>query len=206
MYKIYFDKRFITVSGHPDRLQSYSLFHKYNDQKGLKSVTEQFLADTSLKSLNIYSYEIDHLWKAFRECFHNREAAGGVVQDRRSRILFIRRLNRWDLPKGHIEGEETPVEAARREVEEECGITPGEIITSLSESYHIYRWGNEDFLKRTFWFLFDYEGPEHTTPQMEEGISEAVWAEKGQLSTYSSGSWCSVADIIQEVRLKSGAY
>ena len=206
MYKIYFDKRFITVSGHPDRLQSYSLFHKYNDQKGLKSVTEGFLADNSLRSLNIYSYEIDHLWNSFRDCFQNREAAGGVVKDRRSRILFIRRLNRWDLPKGHIEGEERPDEAARREVEEECGITPGEIITKLSESYHIYRWGNEYFLKRTFWFLFDYEGPEHTTPQLEEGISEAVWAEKDQLSAYSAGSWCSVSDIIQEVRLKGGAY
>jgi 8-oxo-dGTP pyrophosphatase MutT (NUDIX family) len=206
MYKIYFDKRFITVSGQPDRLQSYSLFHKYNDQKGLKSVTEGFLADSSLKCLNIYSYEINHLWKAFRECFNNKEAAGGVVRDRMSRILFIRRLNRWDLPKGHIEGTETPHEAARREVEEECGITPGDIITDLSASYHIYRWGSEYFLKRTFWFLFDYNGPEHTTPQLEEGISEAVWAEKDQLAAYSAGSWCSVADIIQEVRLKSGAY
>lgn len=206
MYKIYFDKRFITVSGQPDRLQSYSLFHKYNDQKELKSVTESFLADTSLKCLNIYSYNIDHLWKAFRDCFHNKEAAGGVVKDRRSRILFIRRLNRWDLPKGHIEGEETPADAARREVEEECGITPGEIITNLSESYHIYRWGEEYFLKRTFWFMFDYDGPEQTTPQIEEGISQAVWAEKDQLAGYSAGSWCSVADIIQEVGLKSGTY
>ena len=190
------------LSGHPDRLQSYSLFHKFNDQTDLKSIIDRFITDPSLKCLNIYSYNIDHLWQTFRDCFRNRDAAGGVVKDTKSRILFIWRLNRWDLPKGHIEGKERPADAAKREVIEECGIVPGPILASLPNSYHIYPWGEEFCLKRTFWFLFGYEGPEKTTPQLEEGISRAVWAGKDQLSDYSTESWCSVADIIKEVRLK----
>ena len=47
----------------------------------------------------------------------------------------IARLNRagkveWCLPKGHLEGDETPEEAAVREIEEETGIR-GEIVESL---------------------------------------------------------------------------
>ncbi|WP_366146511.1 NUDIX hydrolase [uncultured Pseudokineococcus sp.] len=48
--------------------------------------------------------------------------AGGVAQ-----VALIARVNRagrleWCLPKGHLEGEETPVEAAVREIAEETGI------------------------------------------------------------------------------------
>lgn len=189
------------LSDQPDRLQSYSLFHKFNDQTGLKSIIDRFLADPSLSCLNIYSYQIDYLWEAFCDCFRNVDAAGGVVRDNKSRILFIWRLNRWDLPKGHIEAKERPADAARREVIEECGIVPGPILAPLSNSYHIYPWGEEFCLKQTFWFLFGYAGPESTTPQLEEGITRAVWAGKDQLPDYLAESWCSVADIINEVRL-----
>src|SRR5699024_7975242 len=57
-------------------------------------------------------------------------SAGGVVVDvheGRARIAVIARLNRarrleWCLPKGQIEGRETLVETAQREVAEETGI------------------------------------------------------------------------------------
>ena len=57
-------------------------------------------------------------------------SAGGVVVDvheGEARIAVIARRNRagrleWCLPKGHIEGDETLVETAAREVAEETGI------------------------------------------------------------------------------------
>lgn len=57
-------------------------------------------------------------------------SAGGLVIDRSispPRAALIARLNRagrleWCLPKGHLEGSETPAEAAVREVAEETGI------------------------------------------------------------------------------------
>ena len=68
----------------------------------------------------------------------NETSAGGIavrVEDGVAFAACIGRRNRagrleWCLPKGHIEGEETPAEAAIREVAEETGIT-AEIIQPI---------------------------------------------------------------------------
>lgn len=65
-------------------------------------------------------------------------SAGGLVVDRSGPSpvgAVIARLNRagrveWCLPKGHLEGEETPEQAAVREIEEETGIQ-GRIVDDL---------------------------------------------------------------------------
>lgn len=65
-------------------------------------------------------------------------SAGGLVVDRSAgepRVAVIARLNRagrleWCLPKGHLEGRETPEEAAVREIAEETGIR-GRVVQSL---------------------------------------------------------------------------
>lgn len=65
-------------------------------------------------------------------------SAGGIVVDFTRRdlpVALIARLNRagkveWCLPKGHLEGVETPAETARREVFEETGID-GSVLSPL---------------------------------------------------------------------------
>jgi len=65
-------------------------------------------------------------------------SAGGLVVERAggvSRVALIARHNRagkveWCLPKGHLEGSETPEQAAVREIHEETGIL-GQIVESL---------------------------------------------------------------------------
>ncbi|MEL7497201.1 MAG: NUDIX domain-containing protein [Planctomycetota bacterium] len=42
-------------------------------------------------------------------------------------ILLLKHRNRWDLPKGHVDPGETNLECALRELEEETGITKGDI-------------------------------------------------------------------------------
>jgi 8-oxo-dGTP diphosphatase len=54
-------------------------------------------------------------------------AATGIVTDDAGRILLVRRnrepgRNQWALPGGFIEMRESPAAAAKRELEEECGI------------------------------------------------------------------------------------
>ena len=64
-------------------------------------------------------------------------SAGGIVvdvQEGRAHIAVIARRNRagrieWCLPKGHQENDETLVETAEREVEEETGIQGRALIT-----------------------------------------------------------------------------
>lgn len=51
------------------------------------------------------------------------EGAGGVVLDPEGRVLVIRNhKGEWVFPKGHLEAQETPLQAATREVAEEAGI------------------------------------------------------------------------------------
>ncbi len=65
-------------------------------------------------------------------------SAGGLVVDlagRPVRAAVIARVNRagrveWCLPKGHLEGGETPEQAAIREIEEETGIR-GRVVDTL---------------------------------------------------------------------------
>jgi bis(5'-nucleosidyl)-tetraphosphatase len=53
--------------------------------------------------------------------------SAGVVVVRREhnewKFLFLRAFKNWDFPKGIVEPSENPLEAAKREVEEEAGIT-----------------------------------------------------------------------------------
>lgn len=65
-------------------------------------------------------------------------SAGGIAVDESQhepRVPIIARRNRggrleWCLPKGHLEGTETPAEAAEREIHEETGIK-SEVIQPL---------------------------------------------------------------------------
>lgn len=69
----------------------------------------------------------------------NETSAGGIVvdvQNGRAFTAIIGRTNRfgrleWCLPKGHLEGKETPEQAAVREIYEETGIT-GEILRHIA--------------------------------------------------------------------------
>jgi len=45
----------------------------------------------------------------------------------RTEFLLMRHLDRWDLPKGHVDRGESEMQCALRELEEETGITQGDI-------------------------------------------------------------------------------
>ena len=102
-------------------------------------------------------------------------AAGGLVRHTSGKYLFIEKKGKLDLPKGHIEPGEEPEACALREVKEECGITGHSIVKSLQPSYHTYTWEGISYLKKTSWFLMEYDGTMITEPQIEEGITKVEW-------------------------------
>ena len=68
-------------------------------------------------------------------------SAGAVVfrKDKEPKYLLLHyELGHWDFPKGHIAGKETEIEALKREVEEETGITDIEIVPNFKEKIEYY--------------------------------------------------------------------
>ena len=60
------------------------------------------------------------------------QTAGGVVVNKKGEVVIVSNHGcSWSLPKGKIEGEETPFQAAEREVCEECGIHRLKFIQNL---------------------------------------------------------------------------
>ena len=135
---------------------------------------------------------IKNLFKEF--CFI--EAAGGVVTFE-GRILLIKRLGIWDLPKGKIEKEECSDVAAVREVKEECGIQNElQILKELESTYHVYQFGNRSFLKKTYWFHMHATHPEELIPQIEEDITECKWISNNHIHRYLSNSYPLIQNIL----------
>jgi 8-oxo-dGTP pyrophosphatase MutT (NUDIX family) len=142
------------------------------------------------------------VWKIFRIYFTEVGAAGGLVRHSSGRYLFIEKKGRLDLPKGHIEPGEDPETCAIREVSEECGITGHTIVKSISPSYHTYSWEGISYLKKTSWFLMQYEGDMVTDPQQDEGITKVEWLFPDELNSIKTSAWLSLMDLINDSVLR----
>jgi ADP-ribose pyrophosphatase YjhB (NUDIX family) len=85
-----------------------------------------------------------------RRIFHH--SAGAVVIDD-GRCLLIRRGTEWAFPKGHLERDESPEQAARREVREETGIEV-ELLASLGPTRYEFKSHNGTRNRKLVdWFL-----------------------------------------------------
>ena len=128
----------------------------------------------------LYHSDLDFLWKEFKKKFKVIEAAGGVVFNSNDDLLFIFRLDKWDLPKGKVEKGESIQETAIREVQEECGIKIVDIDHFIGKTYHIYKHKEKEILKISHWFKM-YNDENSLVPQLEEGVTKVEW--KNQKST-----------------------
>ncbi len=80
------------------------------------------------------------------------------------------------LPKGHVDGTETPLDAAAREVEEETGLST-ELIEKLGDVKYIYRFRGKTIFKVVSFFLFRHASGEidHISPAMRVEVDRAHW-------------------------------
>jgi ADP-ribose pyrophosphatase YjhB (NUDIX family) len=135
--------------------------------------------------------------KYFFSNFKKIKAAGGIVKSD-DQQLFIKRNGKWDIPKGKMEKGEKPRETAIREIQEECGLKGVLTIEQkLIKTYHCYFMYEQSVLKKTTWFVLNYEGSNDVEAQAEEGITEVVWLKKSQLSKVKSNTYSSVRDVLE---------
>lgn len=124
------------------------------------------------------------------------EAGGGLVL-KNGRFLLMRRLGKWDLPKGKVDRGETPSEGALRETEEECGIHV-EIDRKLCITYHTYSANGRKMLKKTHWFMMRCLDDRRMKPQEDEFIEELRWVSKEELKPYLEGAYHAIRLVFKK--------
>lgn len=105
-------------------------------------------------------------------------SAGGVVfrrvEDGVNFLLIRDPYENWGLPKGHIEGRETPLETALREVTEETGLMGLAERGALPTIDWYFRDQGRLIHKYCHFFLLEAPTGE-PVPQLSEGITACIW-------------------------------
>ena len=106
-------------------------------------------------------------------------SAGGIVFRRLpgegAKYLLIRdSYHNWGFPKGHLEGDESPAQAAIRETSEETGLDHLVLHGPIRVIDWHFRFRGRHIHKYCHFFLF--ESPEgEVCPQVDEGITACQW-------------------------------
>lgn len=107
----------------------------------------------------------------------HEKSCGAIVYRRyhgNIEILLIKHVNsgHWSFPKGHVEGDETELETARREIREETGL---EVILDQTFRETVSYSPKRDTQKTVVYFLALARNA-HVVPQEEE-IAEIKWVD-----------------------------
>lgn len=107
-------------------------------------------------------------------------AAGGIVLGDRAEVVMVRHKNgmgTWFFPKGRVEPDEDEEATARREIEEETGLSDLEFLDDLGtyERYHMNPEGEieRSEIKEIHMFLYAAKPRAALAPTLE--IAEARW-------------------------------
>ena len=197
MYKVFYNQKpinFTTVLGKNTK-NTPLFFIKYANAN---SITKA-LKDKTVTEVYLYHSNPDKFEKHFFRTFPFVEAAGGLVQHQDGRFLFIYRNNKWDLPKGKIEKNETLIKAAKREVSEETGVTHLEVKRPLPTTYHIYNANGKFKVKKTYWFFMKSKFNGSLLPQFEENIKMAVWKGINEIPKLMENAYENIKIILKEI-------
>ena len=193
MYKVFVgDKPIIltTVVEKETNFKNY-LLNTVNMAKVIRRLNR-----TSLSEVRLIHKNPDKILKKFLKKLPNVIAGGGKVYNDRGEILFIYRNDKWDLPKGKTEKQETIEETSIREVEEETGVKGLKITKPLYTTYHIFKRNGRYKIKITYWFEMktSYDGQLHA--QENEGITKVAWLDKKQSKEALENSYANIKLLV----------
>ncbi len=174
MYEVFVDNKKIVFTDSSQNLNHEQCVMEEFDMLPFLSYADFIEKLPVSKQIFIVCASAERSWKNFVCNFNFIDAAGGIVTFE-NYFLAIFRNNFWDLPKGKLEKNEDPIQGAKREIEEECGILDLHFVKSICNTFHTYEMNNHLFIKRTFWYHFECNEKQQLTPQVEEGITRADW-------------------------------
>ena len=129
-------------------------------------------------------------------------SAGGIVfrrdDARATRFLLIRdSYDNWGFPKGHLEDEESPADAALRETAEETGLTDLKLHGPIRLIDWHFRFRGRFIHKYCHFFLFESAAGE-PVPQEAEGITACRWV--GFDEAYTSVSYANARLVLRRAQ------
>lgn len=194
MYQIFVNQKPIILTTKVEREDGFKnyLLDTVNIGKIIKDMNTNAVQEVRLIGTNK-----DKLIKQFLKLLPNVEAGGGKVFNDKGEVLFIYRNNKWDLPKGRIDGKETFEEGAIREVEEETGVKGLKVTKPLSTTYHIFKRNGKHKIKITYWFEMttSYDGP--LIPEEKEGITKVDWLNESEISKAIENSYANIRLLVK---------
>jgi 8-oxo-dGTP pyrophosphatase MutT (NUDIX family) len=172
------------------------VYCKVKTEEDVKRIIGICEKDEKLQMALLYHPLFNDLKKMFEDVHTTINAAGGLVLNEKNEILLIERNEKWDLPKGKADANETAEQTAIREVKEETGILHLEILKPICSTLHTYKNDDEQILKTTNWFLMQTSSSENLVPQTEEGITNIIWVSANDLNKYTSTTYLSIKEVL----------
>lgn len=199
---IYYLNKQIVLSHEPPQdnsLEALQIINYYSGNTENSSLLEIITGENNLKKFWLWSEQFTGIDNEFTSQFKKIIACGGIVKNSANQYLFIKRLGKWDLPKGKQEVGETLEDTASREIVEECGLArKPEMKGFCCNTYHIYKEKEEWILKESVWYNFHYNGMEVLTPQTEENITAVSWLNNVDISNnVLSDTYPAISEIIK---------
>lgn len=193
MYQVFVGDKPIVLT---DKVELENGFRNYllntvNIGKVIKELNK-----TELKEVRLIHNNKEKLLKKFLKKLPNVIAGGGKVYNDNDEILFIYRNDKWDLPKGKIEGSESIETTALREVAEETGVAGLEIVKPLETTYHIFKRNGRHKIKVTYWFQMKTSFAGDLVAQENEGITKVEWLNNGQINKALENSYANIKLLV----------
>ena len=200
VYSIYFgSRRIVLLSNCEEHLKNANGYFKCTSADDIAKILV-FFKSSRETSVYLFGSDTGLLLQWIKDSFKYIEAAGGLVINERDEVLLIERNGIWDLPKGKVEPDEQVEQAAMREVEEECGIKNLSLESKITNTYHTYTIRDEIVLKKTYWYLMRYSGSDLLIPQVEEGITVALWVNSEEIPNYLQNTYPSIVDVFAAIK------
>src|SRR5690606_5008764 len=189
MYKVFVNDKPIVLT----TVEEPETYFKNFDLKQVKlNKVIKELNTTDLQEARLIHKNEKKLLKKFLKKLPNVIAGGGKVYNDKGDILFIYRNDKWDLPKGKIEGVESIEETAIREVMEETGVAGLEIVKPLETTYHIFKRNGRYKIKITYWFEMKTSFSGNLYAQEFEGITQVAWLNPEQIIEALKNSYANI--------------